>query len=156
MHLIIAFCHDGKPGSVCKHRWFGLIKISYKANQPDRKSQMWMVRLILSLVRFALLPIITDIWRLRVASLLVENTQRKLLDIMWTSKWFGLPQTTLYRSWWKAITYSCIHRFIKSFRHNWSYNCHQNTGALWSWEQRITMVYKLHAQQAAICWNWKY
>ena len=41
-----------------------------------------MVRLILVLVRFALLPIITDIWRPRVASLLVENTQRKLLDIM--------------------------------------------------------------------------
>ena len=82
MHLIIAFCHDGKPGSVCKHRWFGLLKRSYKANQPDRKSQMWMVRLILLLVRFALLPIITDIWRPRVASLLVENTQRKLVDIM--------------------------------------------------------------------------
>ena len=82
MHLIIAFCHDGKPGSVCKHRWFGLLKRSYKANQPDRKSQMWMVCLILLLVRFALLPIITDIWRPRVASLLVENTQRKLLDML--------------------------------------------------------------------------
>ena len=53
------------------------------------------LNIITWLVRFALLPIITDIWRPRVASLLVENTQRKLLDIMWTSKWFGLPQTTL-------------------------------------------------------------
>ena len=60
------------------------IKMSHKANQPERKSQnlIMMVRLILILVRFASWPIRTDLWRPLVASLLVENTQRKLLDIM--------------------------------------------------------------------------
>ena len=31
-----------------------------------------------------------------MASLLVEKTQRTLLDIKLTSKWFGLPRTTLF------------------------------------------------------------
>ena len=46
---------------------------------------------MLTLVRFASLSVRTDLWGPLVASLLVENTQRTLLDIKLTSKWFGLP-----------------------------------------------------------------
>ena len=81
------------PGSVCKHNRFALLKRSYKANQPERNSRLLVVRLILTLVRFASLSIRTDLWGPLVASLLVENTQRTLLDIKLTSKWFGLPRT---------------------------------------------------------------
>ena len=83
------------PGSVCKHRRFALLKRSYKANQPERNSRLLVVRLILTLVRFASLSVRTDLWGPLVASLLVEKTQRTLLDIKLTSKWFGLPRTTL-------------------------------------------------------------
>ena len=83
------------PGSVCKHRRFALLKRSYKANQPERNSRLLVVRLILTLVRFASLAVRTDLWGPLVASLLVEKTQRTLLDIKLTSKWFGLPRTTL-------------------------------------------------------------
>ena len=76
------------PGSLCKHRRFALLKHSYKANQPERNSRLLVVRLIFTLVRFASLSVGTD-------SLLFENTQRTLLDIKLTSKWFGLPRTTL-------------------------------------------------------------
>ena len=85
------------PGSVCKHRRFALLKRSYKANQPERNSRLLVVRLILTLVRFASLSVRTDPWGPLVASLLVEKTQRTLLDIKLTSKWFGLPRTTLSR-----------------------------------------------------------
>ena len=85
------------PGSVCKHRRFALLKRSYKANQPERNSRLLVVRLILTLVRFASLSVRTDLWGPLVASLLVEKTQRTLLDIKLTSKWFGLPRTTLHR-----------------------------------------------------------
>ena len=84
------------PGSVCKHRRFALLKRSYKANQPERNSRLLVVRLILTLVRFASLSVRTDLWGSLVASLLVEKTQRTLLDIKLTSKWFSLPRTTLY------------------------------------------------------------
>ena len=84
------------PGSVCKHCRFALLKRSYKANQPERISRLLVVRLILTLVRFASLSVGTDLWGPLVASLLVENTQRTLLDIKLTSKWFGLPRTTLF------------------------------------------------------------
>ena len=79
-----------------KHRRFALLKRSYKANQPERNSRLLVVRLILTLVRFASLSVRTDLWGPLVASLLVENTQRTLLDIKLTSKWFGLPRTTLH------------------------------------------------------------
>ena len=87
------------PGSVCKHRRFALLKRSYKANQPERNSRLLVVRLILTLVRFASLSVRTDLWGPLVASLLVEKTQRTLLDIKLTSKWFGLPRTTLHYTW---------------------------------------------------------
>ena len=83
------------PGSDCKHRRFALLKRSYKANQPERNSRLLVVRLIITLVRFASLSVRTDLWGPLVASLLVEKTQRTLLDIKLTSKWFGLPRTTL-------------------------------------------------------------
>ena len=82
------------PGSVCKHRRFALLKRSYKANQPERNSRLLVVRLILTLVRFASLSFRTDLCGPLVASLLVEKTQRTLLDIELT--WFGLPRTTLH------------------------------------------------------------
>ena len=85
------------PGSVCKHRRFALLKRSYKANQPEQNSRLLVVRLILTLVRFASLSVRTDLWGPLVASLLVKKTQRTLLDIKLTSKWFGLPRTTLLR-----------------------------------------------------------
>ena len=78
------------PGSVCKHRRFALLKRS-NANHPERNIGLLVVRLILTLVRFASLSVRTDLWGPLVASLLVENTQRTLLDIKLTSKWFGLP-----------------------------------------------------------------
>ena len=59
------------------------------------KRRLLVVRLILTLVRFASLSVGTDLWGPLVASLLVENTQQTLLDIKLTSKWFGLPRTTL-------------------------------------------------------------
>ena len=83
------------PVSVCKHRRFALLKRSYKANQPGRNSRQLVVRLILTLVRFASLSVRTDLGGPLVASLPVENTQQTLLDIKLTSKWFGLPRTTL-------------------------------------------------------------
>ena len=52
------------PGSVCKHRRFALLKRSYKANQPERNSRLLVVRLILTLVRFASLSVRTDLWGL--------------------------------------------------------------------------------------------
>ena len=55
----------------------------------------WSIPLILTLVRFASLSVRTELWGPLVASLLVEKTQRTLLDIKLTSKWFGLPRTTL-------------------------------------------------------------
>ena len=64
------------PGSVCKHRRFALLKRSYKANQPERNSRLLVVRLILTVVRFASLSVRTDLWGPLVASLLVEKTQR--------------------------------------------------------------------------------
>ena len=50
------------PGSVCKHRRFALLKRSYKANQPDRNIGLLVVRLILTMVRFASLSVRTDLW----------------------------------------------------------------------------------------------
>ena len=66
----------------------------YKANQPERNSRLLVVRLILTLVRFASLSVRTDLWGPLVASLLVEKTKRTLLDIKLTSNLFGLPRTT--------------------------------------------------------------
>ena len=69
------------PGSDCKHRRFALLKRSYKANQPERNSRLLVVRLIITLVRVSSLSVRTDLWGPLVASLLVEKTQRTLLDI---------------------------------------------------------------------------
>ena len=81
-------------GSVCKHRRFALQKRSYyKANQPERNNRLLVVRLILTLVRFASLSVRTDLLGPLVAILLVEKTQRTWLDIKLTSKWFGLLRT---------------------------------------------------------------
>ena len=85
------------PGSVCKHRRFALLKCSYKANQPERNIRPSVVRLILTLARFASLSVRTDLWGPLLASFLVENSQWTLLDIMSARKWFGLPRTTLHK-----------------------------------------------------------